>query len=684
MRLALAALLLAAPLHADTLLVPKDFGAIQAAVDAAANGDTILIKSGTYIESVTLQKRIGLTLRGKGKVTLRAFEFSGTALNIGQCSDVRVEGLTIESADTGVNVNTCSGVALDGLRVRDVADAGVRIGASTRVSVHDLRVDDADDGVVIASSNVVSLLDLDLRDVQNGVLLGSFCGVVSVAESRLSGRGDGTGSGVRADDDAIGMQLRANKLRDFGTGVHVEGNSITVIGNRVANCSVGMVLGETGKVNLIQAVENRVSKIDGIGISMLGQTMLLRGNRVNKAGTGVFVHPNASAALLHDNRINGSQGLGIDLNASATALAGNLIKGSGDADVEDSGSGNLFQRDAPLPDGATLRVPQDFATIQAALNAADDGDTVLISSGSYTGALGLGDASGITLRGKGKVVLRNPAGTALALQDCTDILIQNVRFADAARGLRVTTSASVSVSKCRFDDNTDQALLSVDAVGVFVSDSRFADNSGAVALSDTVRSVVERSRLDGVVDETSGVLLDNVANVSVSGNRLRDHSSGLTGGDRNVSLGRNRLWSCGEAIVVGAEGGLVHDNRVWGGHNGIVTTTDGAGDAQLVGNRVSGADARAFIPGGNRAIVADNVATGSGIHGMQHTSCTQLLVLVNRLVGSAIDGLETQGATQSLYAHNKATNNKGLDLRVTTFDGNVFVDNTVKTTNLEP
>src|SRR4029450_7213437 len=47
-----------------SIVVPRDFPTIQAAVDADAPGDTINVKSGTYTEEVVIGK--DLTLRGAG------------------------------------------------------------------------------------------------------------------------------------------------------------------------------------------------------------------------------------------------------------------------------------------------------------------------------------------------------------------------------------------------------------------------------------------------------------------------------------------------------------------------------------------------------------------------------------------------------------------------------------------
>src|SRR3990172_1481546 len=57
----IAALAVYQSVRAATLIVPDDYPTIQAAIDAAGPGDTILVRPGTYIENLTLNKSIVLT-----------------------------------------------------------------------------------------------------------------------------------------------------------------------------------------------------------------------------------------------------------------------------------------------------------------------------------------------------------------------------------------------------------------------------------------------------------------------------------------------------------------------------------------------------------------------------------------------------------------------------------------------
>jgi hypothetical protein len=158
----------------------------------------------------------------------------------------------------------------------------------------------------------------------------------------------------------------------------------------------------------------------------------------------------------------------------------------------------------PCTRATTIHVPTDQPTIQAGVNAANEGDTVLVAPGTYTGP---GNYD-ILIDGKGLVVI-SESGPAVTIIDCeqngrgflirgpanTDTEISGLTIAngemDAGAGLWLTR-ASATVKFCIFRD-----CIAEDAGAVLVS----GDGEEAVA------SLVNCTFVGNIATNLGGVIL---------------------------------------------------------------------------------------------------------------------------------------------------------------------------------
>ncbi len=672
---------LAASLQADTLRVPADFPTIQIAVDEAQPGDTVLIWSGSYSEHVFVDGN-DITLRAKGKVRLMATQ-DDALLTVANCDGVRVEGLSFSGE--GIHLAGVDNVGIRNVRV-DGADVAIIISNFDGVSVRDGKFSDCERVLDVNSGAEIAVANLTAVKIEHGVTLNDVS-TASVENCRLRGSSTTDDSfGILVAQTCNDVLVRNNQTQSFATGIEVGGSSNHAVANRVKDAGIGIAVGSNGGF-LAQAVGNRVSRCTQVGILVHSRDAIVSRNQISSTGVGIETLSGANTALIHDNSIKSSDQDGIRLAGSGNVLVHNAVRKSGGEDLAlDGGSAlRLAEQDddSPKLGGETLRVPFDFDTIQQAVNAASSGDTILIGSGTYTGGVGVSGVTGLTLRGKGKVVWRNPGGTSLAIAESSQVCIQGLRFEDSTDGVRIDESSGITLQKCSFTANV-VAVRATDSAGVLVRDCKLTDNDEGLRLMGTNRSVVEDLRITGMhAPEGQALELFDGTGLIVDGNRIAGHEVGIEVDTRQSLVLGNRLTDCATGAQAGSESGMVYANRVTGGATGLETVVASGSDSMLVANRISGTTQRGILSRAGRTVVAGNLVKSSEGRGYQSATLVHLLVTNNVFLGNGGDGIDAQAPTFSTFIGNVSKKSGGVDIRSVTSANNTFIHNTAGTTALD-
>ncbi len=291
------------------------------------------------------------------------------------------------------------------------------------------------------------------------------------------------------------------------------------------------------------------------------------------------------------------------------------------------------------PAGAdTLKVPGDFATIQAAIDAAQPGDTIDVAKGTYAEAVVFLARTNITMRGKGFPRIDGGGGAVpLCIDGSTDITILGFVLANGApasvdvagstratilkctidggtTGIRATQCSELVIAKCKIADTQDDGIHGEGLSLGTIEKNSIADTGGdGIALSE-----------DAVTTTTSTQVSKNKI-VRATGTSLHVE------GDDNEIVSNQVSDGGGVGVVVGRNGGgagnAVQKNKV----------VRGAGDAYRIG--------------GSEALVEKNQTQDSGDEGFDVVG-NQHRFLKNKILRCDDEGFEISDSTGSLFEKN--------------------------------
>jgi hypothetical protein len=455
----------AAPVaSAGTINVPADYPTIQQAIDAAVNGDVILVASGTYKENVDLKgKSITLQGKGRGKSILDGSK-GGPCITAasGEPSSTVITGFSIKLG-TGKLIGTKrwgGGVFISG-------GASPTINGDTAIGFNSA---DFGAGLFIDAGSSPLLQDILIANnvtANKGVgaglhVLGTpVLDNVRIAENTATA-GAGGGMYLASGTASItGGEFDKNHSF-YGGGLLVKGGAPTITGNLFEENEVlsAPVNGEAGGLGIVGKATAFVS--DNV----------FRFNSANVGG-GIYAYdasPTIVVNLVHDNAAvrNGSGALGfgaglalgktggsVELNevfynsgvfgggiatrGGTTALLLNNVVDHNDADSSGSGlGGGLYSKDSS-PSVVATTIADNAASKGGGLyvtgKAAPAVDTSILWGNTAASNISFFDGSGLLVISFSDVEAVSVGGTSLSI----DPLFSN----PAARDYRLGTGSPV-------------------------------------------------------------------------------------------------------------------------------------------------------------------------------------------------------------------------------------------------
>lgn len=259
----LTALMLVNSAAAKTITVDDSGGAdyvrIQDAINSASNGDTIMVYSGTYYETVNITKRLILqgVNNGGGKPVINANQSFAISLSSGN--------------------STLEGLAVNSTRYQR---AGIFVRSNNNIIRNNTALNNEDGFFLIFSSNNM-LSGNTASNNSNGISLRSS------SNNTLSGNNVLNNSNGILLSSSNNNTLSSNSVMNNGKGIYLDGSNNTLDGNRIENNNIiGIELAFFGNIRFINniMIENRnnflIGKCDLDSNSQIDNSNLVNGKPI--------------------------------------------------------------------------------------------------------------------------------------------------------------------------------------------------------------------------------------------------------------------------------------------------------------------------------------------------------------------------------------------------------------------
>ncbi|RZB28828.1 MAG: nitrous oxidase accessory protein [Candidatus Argoarchaeum ethanivorans] len=318
---------------ADTIYVPEEGNqTIQQAVNNASEGDTIIVRDGTYTENVDVNKR--LTIKSENGSACCFVDATGKSYGFVVTVDyVNITGFTVTNASSvGVYLGGAWYCNISDNTASDNGYCGIWLYSSSNnnMLINNNASNNGDDGIYIHSSNNNTLTDNTINNNSDDGIYIYYSNNTTLTENTVDYNGDDGVYMEHSDSNRLtnnnpsnngndGIYLRssdyntltnniASKNRFHGIYLEYWCNNNTLIGNNASNNYEGIMLSFSSNNNLTNNTANN-NDCGGVHLDSSDSNTFIGNNASNNNNDGICLYGSSNNALTSNIILDNDHGI---------------------------------------------------------------------------------------------------------------------------------------------------------------------------------------------------------------------------------------------------------------------------------------------------------------------------------------------------------------------------------------